>query len=348
MQNHRFILAIESSCDDSALTLLNHEGQVIVEEVYRQTASHEPYGGVVPDIASREHTIYLPQLLKKIHPILTNHPPTEIAVTIGPGLPGSLGVGVAFAQAISIQMDLPLYGVNHLQGHAFSPLIPLLEKTLENKENFTTALQKHLPHLGILVSGSNTLLFAINPSLEFEILAETVDDAMGEALDKGAKLLGMPYPGGPLIEKLAKAGDANRFKFPQAFPENHTAKFSYSGLKTSLRYLLEKMDENAFEESLPHLCASYQKAAFEPVIKKAHYILKNGNFKSIGLSGGVANNDTLRTLCQNLAEKTHLPLLLPHKRHTTDNATMIAFAHWLKPAQPLSGNILQPSMRLCT
>lgn len=348
MQNHRFILAIESSCDDSALTLLDPSGKVIVEEVYRQTASHEPYGGVVPDIASREHTVYLPKLLQKIHPILKLHPPTEVAVTIGPGLPGSLGVGVAFAQAISIQMDIPIYGVNHLQGHALSPFIPLLEKTLENEKDFAITLQEYLPHLGILVSGSNTLLFIINSSLEFQILAETVDDAMGEALDKGAKLLGMPYPGGPLIEKLATTGNANAFKFPQAFPEVHTPKFSYSGLKTSLRYLLEKMDENAFEKSLPDLCASYQKAAFEPVIKKAHAMLKNNNFKSIGLSGGVANNDTLRNMCQKLADKTHLPLLLPHKRHTTDNATMIAFAHWLKPAPPLSGNILHPSMRLCT
>jgi N6-L-threonylcarbamoyladenine synthase len=207
-------------------------------------------------------------------------------------------------------------------------------------------LESHLPHLGILVSGSNTLLFSIRKDRSFQILAETVDDALGEALDKAAKLMGMPYPGGPLVEKLAQAGDPKRHPFPQAFPQADIPKFSFSGLKTSLRYLLEKMDDATFEAERPHLAASFQKAAFEPVLKKAHHHLKHGGFRSLGLSGGVANNECLRQGCAHLAEKHHIPLLLAHKKHTADNASMIAFAHWLSPFKPLSGKILEPSLRL--
>lgn len=323
----QFILGVESSCDDAALALLEVEKGFLGEWVHRQTALHERYGGVVPDLASREHMLWLPSLLDKALCLLDDKVPDCIALTVGPGLPGSLGVGIAFAQALSYVWNIPIKPVNHLQGHAWSPFIELYEKTV--RLPFLQTLSDYLPHLGLLVSGSNTLLFILDETYRFRVIAHSVDDAAGEALDKGAKLLGMPYPGGPLIEKKALGGDAKAYTFPRAFPQKGEWKFSFSGLKTSLRYRLEGISDGIFDRELPHLCASYQEAVVDILIKKTAQALEVHPVKSIGLSGGVANNELLRVCFQSLSHTWHLPLLLAHKEHTGDNAAMIAFAAWM-------------------
>ena len=226
------ILAIESSCDESAVALFEPEGGGIREWIHSQIPIHQNHGGVVPDLASREHTRHLPRLLSKVHWRIDNAPIEHVAVTFGPGLASCLAMGIALAKCIALEFQVPLVGVNHLRGHAYSPFIGLYQS---EPETFASRLSGYLPHLGLIVSGGNTLLFEIDKNLRLQILAQTVDDAAGEALDKGARLLGLGYPGGPLIEETGKQGDDEAFAFPRAFASSGEPKFSFSGLNTSLR-----------------------------------------------------------------------------------------------------------------
>jgi N6-L-threonylcarbamoyladenine synthase len=219
--------------------------------------------------------------------------------------------------------------VNHLRGHVFSPFVAV---HAENPSGFDEAFGKLLPHLGLIVSGGNTVLFEINEDRKLMVLGETIDDAAGEALDKGAKLLGMPYPGGPLIEKAALNGDATRFEFPRGMLQSPEVKFSFSGLKTSLRYRLEKMSDADLEEAMSDICASYQQAVVDALVLKTKSVLKRGHFKSLGLSGGVANNRTLQSAFGKVAEKTRVPLLVAEPKQTGDNAGMICFASFMDPS----------------
>jgi N6-L-threonylcarbamoyladenine synthase len=197
---------------------------------------------------------------------------------------------------------------------------------------FKERLQALCPHLGLLVSGGNTLLFSMDEGFAITILAQTQDDAAGEALDKGAKLLGLPYPGGPRVEQLASQGNRQKYAFPRAYAHQDVMKFSFSGLKTSLFYFLKKMEPNltaaAMEASLPDICASYQEAVFDQLVNKVKEALNTGkgNFRSIGLSGGVSQNARLRHLMSKVGEKYSLPVQFAQKEHSGDNAAMIAFA----------------------
>lgn len=332
------ILAIESSCDESALSLFDPKCGLKGEWVHSQIATHQLYGGVVPDIASREHLSNFPFLLDQLHQTIKekNYKVSRIAVTCGPGLPGCLALGVSLAKALGLLWRTPLIGVNHLRAHAFSPFIPLHE---EDPARFSERFQSYLPHLGLLVSGGNTLLFKIGTDRIFSIIAQTVDDAAGEALDKGARLLGLPYPGGPQIEKKAKDGNPSSFHFPRAFPKRDILKFSFSGLKTSLRYLLEKMDDATLTPKLPDICASYQDAVISALRIKTEQVLQTENFLSLGLSGGVANNKSLRNQFSMLAEENQTPLFIAKPRHTVDNAAMVAFTAFVDTYQD---NILLP------
>ena len=320
------ILGIESSCDESALALFDPQQGIVGEWVSSQIKLHQAYGGVVPDLASREHLKNFFPLLEQVLNRSVNV--DRIAVTYGPGLAGCLAMGMALAKSLALAWRVPLAGVNHLRGHAFSPFIPLHRTAAET---FTEKLTHFLPHLGLLVSGGNTLLFEMDAERHFNIIAQTVDDAAGEALDKGAKLLGLPYPGGPLIERQALQGDPLAFAFPRAFPAAHNLKFSFSGLKTSLRYRLEKMDDAEVQSALPNLCASYQQAVIDPLILKTRQVLEQKSFRSLGLSGGVANNQRLRDAFADLANQTKQPLFIAERPHTGDNAAMVAFAAWADP-----------------
>lgn len=338
------ILAIESSCDESAIARFDPATGMAGEWVHSQIRLHREYGGVVPDLASREH-------LKNFLPLMQTaglgaKPESihQIAVTYGPGLAGCLAVGVTFARSLGLAWNVPVCGVNHLRGHAFSPFIQLHENS---PEQFKEAFARQLPHLGLIVSGGNTLLFEISENRQPEVLAETVDDAAGEALDKGAKLLGLPYPGGPQVEQLASKGNSTLFEFPKAIAPRNERRFSFSGLKTSLRYRLEKMSDEDLKTGLPNLCAGYQQAVIDQLIGKTRHLIQANHHRSLGLSGGVANNKALRTAMQTLAKQAHIPCLIAQAKHTGDNAAMIAFAAFVDPNGPASGNFsIEPALRL--
>lgn len=321
------ILGIESSCDESALALFSEREGIIEEWVYSQLDLHREYGGVVPSLASREHLRAFGPLLRNALEI-SDSGVSKIAVTYGPGLAGCLALGIALAKALALSLDVPLVGVNHLRGHVYSPFIELHRK---GPEEFSNQFRELLPHLGLIVSGGNTILFEIDNEQEIRILAQTVDDAAGEALDKGAKLLGMAYPGGALIEKVAQGGDIHAIKFPQAFLGKEEMRFSFSGLKTNLRYRLEKMTDDELREELPDICASYQEAVVQALIGKTQQVLDGKNYASIGLSGGVSNNKRLRGLFGDLGQRYGVPCFIAEPKHTGDNAAMIAFAAYVDP-----------------
>ena len=320
------ILGIESSCDESALAVFDPSKGLLVDLVYSQIQTHQEYGGIVPELASREHLQAFVPLLDQLKETVPLSDITQIAVTSGPGLASCLALGISLGRSLSLALGVPLVGVNHLRGHVFSPFVPLHAKS---PENFESAYQDLLPHLGLIVSGGNTVLFQIDEQRTLTVLGETIDDAAGEALDKGAKLLGLPYPGGPLIEKAAGEGDATRFDFPRGMLQSPEVKFSFSGLKTSLRYRLEKMSDAELEADMSDICASYQQAVVDALALKTKSVLKKRDYKSLGLSGGVANNKTLQNAFAGVASKAKVPLLVAEPKQTGDNAGMIAFAAYL-------------------
>jgi len=338
------ILGIESSCDETALSLFDPRQGVLDEWIHSQIESHADYGGVVPDLAVSEHLAHFSPLLDLVRSKYEIPGKiSRIAVTCGPGLIGCLGIGLSVAKTLGLLWGIPVQGVNHLRGHAFSPFMGLGLSGDANWEAF-------LPHLGLLVSGGNTLLFRMGEDRVIEVLARTVDDAAGEALDKGAKLLGIPYPGGAELERRARGGNERAFPFPRSFPGKNEMKFSFSGLKTSLLYTLEKMKEEEIENRYTDLCSSYQCAAIDHLVSKSQQVLKSDQFKSFGLSGGVANNRLLRSKLEELSDAEGLHFLAAEMRHTGDNASMIAYAAeidqrclWSNENQRLS---FHPSLQL--
>jgi len=323
------ILAIESSCDESALALFDPAKGMVGEWVHSQMKLHRDYGGVVPDLATREHLRTFAPMLSVLQRDHDLSEVTRVAVTRGPGLAGCLAIGVAVAKALSASLKTDLVGVNHLRGHAWSPFIALHAK---GAREFDHAVAAHLPHLGLIVSGGNTLLFKLGQDRTITLLSSTRDDAAGEALDKGAKLMGLAYPGGPLVEKLARGGDRAAFDFPRGIGRKADLDFSFSGLKTALRYQLEKMTPSEIEAEKPNLCASYQQAVIDALVRKTEAALRTASFRSVGLSGGVANNQTLRLALTESARRRKLPLFAAEPCHTGDNAGMIAFAAWADPS----------------
>lgn len=336
-------LAVESSCDESAIALFDPAHGMVDEWVHSQIDLHQEYGGVVPDLASREHLKNFFPLLEVADLVNRKDAISQIAVTNGPGLAGCLALGITFAKSLGMAWEVPVVGVNHLRGHAFSPFIGL---HAEAPADFDARLQALLPHLGLIVSGGNTILFRIDAKRRIEILAETVDDAAGEALDKGAKLLGLPYPGGPQVEKLAATGNAKAFDFPKAIAPRNERRFSFSGLKTSLRYRLEKMSDVELAAAMPDICASYQAAVIAQLTGKTKHVLEAERYQSIGLSGGVSNNRALRLAMEKLAARFKTPCLIAKPKHTGDNAAMIAFAAYVDPDGTQNEFTIQPALRL--
>lgn len=329
-------LALESSCDETAVALFDPARGLVGEWVHSQIALHEKHGGVVPDLATREHLRTFGPLLERAGAEVGFDRVTQIAVTNGPGLAACLAIGVAAAKSLALALRVPVVGVNHLRGHVWSPFIAL---HVEAPERFDERLRALLPHLGLIVSGGNTLLFSIDEARTITVLSSTRDDAGGEALDKGAKLLGLGYPGGPLIEKLAAGGKTDAFDFPRGIGRRDELDFSFSGLKTSLRYLLEKMPTAEVEARRADLCASYQQAVIDALARKTRAALRLGResrdgmgYRSLGLSGGVANNKALRAALETEATRVGLPFFAAQPKHTGDNAGMIAFAGWMERA----------------
>jgi N6-L-threonylcarbamoyladenine synthase len=321
------ILALESSCDETAVAVFEPARGLAGEWVHSQMALHERHGGVVPDLATREHLRHFGPLLARAKGEIGFDKITQVAVTHGPGLAACLALGVAAAKSLALALRVPVVGVNHLRGHVWSPFIAL---HAEAPAEFGARLGKLLPHLGLIVSGGNTLLFTLDAERRIAVRSSTRDDAAGEALDKGAKLLGLGYPGGPLIEQRALGGKVDAFAFPRGIGRRDELDFSFSGVKTSLRYLVEKMPAAEVAARMPDLCASYQQAVVDALARKTRAALRQGDgaCRSLGLSGGVANNRLLRAALAAEAARAGIPLLAAQPQHTGDNAGMIAFAAW--------------------
>ena len=310
------ILGIESSCDDTSAAVLR--GGVLLSNVIASQAVHIKYGGVVPELASRAHQ-------QNIIPVIdtalkeagiTADKIDAIAFTRGPGLLGSLLVGVSFAKGLALAKDIPLIEVNHLQGHVFSHFIDVPDREMPHPE---------YPFLCLLVSGGHTQLIIVRGPLDMEIVGTTIDDAAGEAFDKCAKVMGLPYPGGPVIDKLAKEGNPERFQF--AKPRVEGFNYSFSGLKTSFLYTLRDEIENNpnfIEENKADLCASLQKAIIDTLTNKLIKCAKEHGIKDIAIAGGVSANSGLRDAVADACRRRGWRAFLPEFRFTTDNAAMIA------------------------
>jgi N6-L-threonylcarbamoyladenine synthase len=334
------ILAFESSCDESAVAVFDPGAGVACEWVHSQVALHSEHGGVVPDLATREHLRHFGPLLRLAMQDPSWRRVSRVAVTRGPGLAACLALGAAAAKAVAQALRLPVVGVNHLRAHAWSPFLPV---HAESPGAFPERLATLLPHLGLIVSGGNTILLSISEAKGLERISSTRDDAAGEALDKGAKLLGIGYPGGPEIERLAAGGRPSAFDFPRGIGRKGGLDFSFSGLKTSLRYRVQAMPEPAVRAALGDLCASYQAAVVDALAAKTGAALAGAPYRSVGLSGGVANNRALRAAVEAEARRAGARFLAALPRHTGDNAAMVGFAAWIDPADAarFSGSALR-------
>ena len=311
------ILAIESSCDDSsAAVIINGK---LCSNIVASQAIHTKWGGVVPELASRAHQQYIvpvvAEALEKAN--ITKSDLNAIAFTRGPGLLGSLLVGTSFAKALAMGLDIPLIDVNHMQAHVLAHFIE------EPKPTF--------PFLCLTVSGGHTQIVFVRSPLHMEIIGETQDDAVGEAFDKTAKLLNLPYPGGPLIDKYAKEGNPARFEFPMV--EMKGLNYSFSGIKTAFLYFLQKetnKNANFVEENLTDICASMQATLIKILLQKLKKAAKQYKIKEIAIAGGVSANSGLRTELQKLGETEGWNIYTPAFQYCTDNAGMIAMAGHFK------------------
>ena len=316
------ILGIESSCDDTSAAVLR-DG-VLLSNVIASQQVHKDFGGVVPELASRAHeqniVPVVSEALRKAG--VAPEDLTAIAFTRGPGLLGSLLVGTSFAKALSLSLDIPMVMVNHLQGHILANFVRQPDKPVD---------EPSFPYLCLLVSGGNSQIVKVNSPLEYEILGQTIDDAVGEAFDKCSKMLGLGYPGGPVIDRLAKLGDPNRFQF--AKPNIPGLDYSFSGIKTSLLYFVRDemaKDPEFLEKNKEDLCASFQKTLVDILMGKLIRAAKETKIREITIGGGVSANSGLRDRIVAEGKKRGWKTYLPEFKFTTDNAAMIAVAGWFR------------------
>jgi N6-L-threonylcarbamoyladenine synthase len=311
------ILAIESSCDDTSAAVISN-GKICSNIVAGQLI-HELYGGVVPELASRAHQQHIVRVVDKAIQVanITKKDLNAIAFTRGPGLLGSLLVGTSFAKAMALALDIPLIEVNHMQAHVLAHFID------EPRPDF--------PFLCLTVSGGHTQIVLIKDHAIMEILGETQDDAVGEAFDKTAKLLGLPYPGGPLVDKHAQIGNPLAYEFPLS--EMPKYNFSFSGIKTSILYFLKKRvaeNPNFVAENLNDICASVQHTLVRMVLQKLRRAARELNIKEVAIAGGVSANSGLRKTLYEMGEKEGWNVYIPDFQYCTDNAGMIAMAAHFK------------------
>ncbi len=319
-------LGIETSCDETAAAVVRG-GKEILSNVVSSQAIHSAFGGVVPEVASREH-------LKTIVPIyelalkqaqVSLNDIELIAATRGPGLVGPLLVGLTFAKGLCFATGKPFVPVSHLEGH-------LAANILQHPE-----LDSH--HLTLVVSGGHTLLVEVKSFGEYDVLGETKDDAVGEAFDKVAKLMGLGYPGGAKLDKLAKSGDSHFVRFPRALKNKDDYSFSYSGLKTAVALYLKKLNEKEFENHKADIAASFQEAAVEVLVEKTAHAAQIKNMKDVAITGGVAANSRLRAMMKERLEKNGGRLFYPATALCTDNAAMIAAAGYLRFKKEGAGDL---------
>ena len=321
MERDIYILAIESSCDDTSCAILRNDE--VLSNITANQKIHEQYGGVIPELAGRDHQKNIIPVveaaLKKANISLQQiH---AIAVTRGPGLSGSLLVGLSFAKSLSLALSIPIIEVHHMQGHILAHLI----------KDSSDSKKPEFPFLCLTVSGGHTQIVKISSPTRFEILAETEDDAVGEAFDKAAKIIGLPYPGGPLIDKLSVTGNDTLYKFP--FPQLKTNNYSFSGIKTSFLYFIKEnieKNQNFISENIHDICASYQKHLINYLLKNLVKVAKETGIKYIAIAGGVSANSCLRSEIEVLGKKLGWTTYIPKFEYCTDNAAMIGISGYYK------------------
>lgn len=316
------ILGIESSCDDTSAAVLRDE--YLLANVMASQDVHRQYGGVIPELASRAHQQNIVPVVSEAlrRADVTMDQIDAIAFTRGPGLLGSLLVGTSFAKGLAVSARKPIIEVNHLQGHILSHFVKV-----EGRDNRCPAF----PFLCLLVSGGHTQIVRVDAPLQFEILGHTIDDAVGEAFDKCAKLMGLGYPGGPVIDRLAKEGDEKKFRF--AKPNIPDLNYSFSGIKTSLLYFLRDRiaeDPDFLEKNKADLCASFQKDLIDILLKKLILATKETGIRQVAIAGGVSANSGLRDRIEEEGRRRGWTTFLPELRFTTDNAAMIAITGFYK------------------
>jgi N6-L-threonylcarbamoyladenine synthase len=307
------LLGIETSCDDTATAVVRDGRQVLSSVSTNQDAFHAKYGGIVPEIASRRHVALLSAAVEDAlgRADATLADIDAVAVTSGPGLIGSLVVGVAAAKALAYALRVPLYAVNHLHGHVFAAFLDRAESP-------------PYPFLALLVSGGHSQLVAVETAMQMRVLGRTHDDAAGEAYDKTARLLGLPYPGGPELDRLARQGDPQAHAFPRHRPKNDSLDLSFSGLKTSVRYFLESdAGRNAKREDV---AASFQAAVVDVLMARMEAAFERGSYNAVVLSGGVAANSALQEAFRSWSLRKGIAAFIPPPQYCTDNAAMIAAA----------------------
>ncbi|MBC6610805.1 tRNA (adenosine(37)-N6)-threonylcarbamoyltransferase complex transferase subunit TsaD [Hymenobacter sp. BT507] len=332
--NAPLILAIESSCDDTSAAVMAN-GEILSNVVATQQV-HEQYGGVVPELASRAHQQHLipvvQEALRRAKVAKTDL--DAVAFTQGPGLLGSLLVGSMFAKTFALALDKPLLAVNHMRAHILA--------------HFIRDPKPAFPFLCLTVSGGHTQLVVVRSAMEMEIIGQTIDDAAGEAFDKTAKLLGLPYPGGPHLDKLARQGNPTRFAFPVGAMPGYD--FSFSGLKTSVLYFLrQQTQQNAdfVQENLADLCASIQHTIIQTLLRQLRRAAHDQQLRQVALAGGVAANSGLRTALQELAAEEGWQVFIPDFEFCTDNAAMVAMTgHFQYQAGQFTNQLISPDPRL--
>ena len=315
-----YILGIESSCDDTSAAIIC-DGKVLSNIVANQEI-HAKYGGVVPELASRAHQQHIvPVVHQAIEQAgITKENIDAIAFTKGPGLMGSLLVGTSFAKSLAMGLNIPLIDVNHMQAHILAHFIK------EENSNFPP-----FPFICLTISGGHTQIVKVTDYFSFEVLGETIDDAVGEAFDKSAKILGLPYPGGPLVDKYAQLGDPNKFSFTK--PKVGDLDFSFSGLKTGILYFIQKnvkINPTFIEDNLYDICASIQHTIVEILMQKLKNTVKKTGIKHVAIAGGVSANSEIRKRLQLANKHFGWTTYIPKFEYTTDNAAMIAITGYLK------------------
>jgi N6-L-threonylcarbamoyladenine synthase len=317
--NNSIILAIESSCDDTSCAVL--KGNVVLSNFTANQEIHQQYGGVVPELASRDHQ---KNIVPVVHKALdkagiTLSDVNAIAVTRGPGLMGSLLVGLNFAKSLSLSLGIPLIEVDHMQAHVLAHFISDSEQKIPP-----------FPFVCLTVSGGHTQLIKVVDHLKFELMGQTIDDAVGEAFDKAAKVMGLPYPGGPMIDKFAQKGEAHRFKFSDSKIPSYD--FSFSGIKTSFLYFIQKetaKDADFIKNNINDICASYQHHLILTLLKKSKLLLDETGVRHFAISGGVSANSELRNQVKAL-EQHGINTYIPKFEYCTDNAAMIGIVGYYK------------------
>ena len=321
MQNYDvFVLAIESSCDDTAAAVLKNNK--VLSNIVANQLIHNQYGGVVPELASRAHqqniVPVIDAALKKAN--ITKDQLSAIAFTQGPGLMGSLLVGSSFAKSLALGLNIPLIAVNHMHAHILAHFI--------DEEGFD---KPTFPFLALTISGGHTQIVRVNDFFDLQIIGETTDDAVGEAFDKSAKIMGLPYPGGPLVDKYAQLGNPKAFAFTK--PKIADLNFSFSGLKTQILYFIQnkkKENENFIEENLNDICASIQYTIIEILMEKLKMAVEKTGINQVAIGGGVSANSGIRKTLKETEQKYGWKTFIPKFEYTTDNAAMIGIVGYQK------------------